>query len=113
MPDQLNFLSLIVALSAYLSAIRFYAMQRLASNPSNAKSLKAFLFRLVFADAPLVLAGVLLTVQMFFKPLLADPAPGESIAWWVSFLFCLAVVVLATYHFLAWVKSIQEYVKSR
>ena len=113
MPDQLNFLSLIVALSAYLAAIRFYAMQRLASNPSNAKALKKFLFKLIFADAPLVLAGVLLTIQIFFKPLLADPVPGESITWWVSLLFCVAVAVLAAYHFLAWVKSIQEYCKSR
>lgn len=113
MPDQLNFLSLIVAHSAYLAAIRFYAMQRLASNPSNAKSLKKFLFKLIFADAPLVLAGVLLTIQLFLKPLLADPAPWQSITWWVSFLFCCAVLVLAFYHLQAWLKSIQEYCKSR
>lgn len=113
MPDQLNFLALIVALSAYLAAIRFYAMQRLAGNPSNAKSLKAFLFRLVFADAPLVIAGVLLTIQMFAMPLLADDNPGQTISWWVALLFCIAVGVLAAYHFLAWLKSIQEYWKSR
>ena len=60
MPDSMNLLALIVALSAYLAAIRFFAQERLASipRPSNERALKVLLFRIVFADAPLVVAGV-------------------------------------------------------
>ncbi len=111
MPDSLNLLALIVALSAYLAAIRFFAQERLASTlpPPNARALKVLLFRLVFADVPLVIAGVLLTWQLFEGPL--QTSPGQTRSWWVAFLFCVAVGVMALYHLLSWKRSIEEYWK--
>lgn len=109
MPDSMNLLALIVALSAYLAAIRFFAQERLATTPRppNERALKVLLFRLVFADAPLVVAGLILAWQLFETPLQTDPCQTKS--WWVAFLFCIAVVVMAVYHFLSWCKSIKEY----
>ena len=111
MPDKLNLLSLIVALSAYLAALRFYAIQRLATKPTNAQSLKAFLFLLVFADAPLVVAGVLLSLQLFWEPFCTLSASSSS--WWVALLFLIAVMVMSVYHLAAWYKSVKEYFKPK
>lgn len=107
--DKLNLLALMVALSAYLAAIRFAVIGRLATvpPPMNAASLKRFLLSLIPADAPLVIGGLLLTADLFWAPLVGGAAPGW-LYWLAQWLFVAAIIVLAIHHAISWIITVSK-----
>ncbi len=102
--DKLNLLALMVALSAYLAAVRFAVIGRLAGDPkpANPAGLKQLLVALIPADAPLVIGGLLLTADLFWTSLIGGPPP-PSLFWLAQWLFVIAIVVLAIHHMVSWV----------
>ena len=106
--DRLNLLALMVALSAYLAGIRFATIGRLASLRSSEtatrQTMKTFLRLLVLADAPLVIAGLLVTVDLFPNPLFGKPAPAWCLEWAYR-IFVFAVSVLALLHGYSWIRA--------
>ena len=65
--DWLSLLTLIVALSAYISALRFTMLGKLAEwpRPRNQRSLKKNLFFLMPIDFFLVFSGVFVAIHLF------------------------------------------------
>ncbi|HVT89440.1 MAG TPA: hypothetical protein VHD56_11350 [Tepidisphaeraceae bacterium] len=102
-----SFLQLVVALSAYISAVRLAVISRLtsANPPSNPESAKWFLVLLIPADAPLVVAGILLALDVFWLDMFQSSTPAAlyTVAVWC---FMFAVVVLAIHHLVAWINSL-------
>jgi hypothetical protein len=102
--DKLNLLALMVALSAYLAAIRLALIQRLGAEPppTNPRGIKNMLLALIPADMPLVVGGLLLTANLFWTDLLggAPPAFLYPAAGW---LFVAGICILAIHHAVAWV----------
>jgi hypothetical protein len=110
--DVIAFLSLIVALSAYLATIRLRLIDRIKKADENQKKrLKLISFWLTFADAPLIVSGVLLFLHGFWGKTLgswwfASPtAPGWLLPWSVG-LFWFGGLFLVGHHIAAWWKSI-------
>ena len=110
-----DLLTLIVALSAYIATIRLVVIGRLSQLRDQAAAatdatqwtklsdrrsvLRAFLLTLLPAEAPLVVAGVWLTLHLF----------GNGPEWAtnrVSVLFCWAIMILALHHLVAWFLSV-------
>lgn len=108
--DRLNLLALIVAMSAYLAGIRFATIGRLASLRSTdalkRRRMRRFLRFLIAADAPLIVAGLLITVDLFPNPILGKPAPAWCLAWAYR-LFVLSVIILAGLHVASWLRAFQ------
>lgn len=110
-----DLLALIIALSAYLATIRLIAIDKMSPPRENEpplsadrkKKIKQSLFWLTLADAPLVIAGLLLGLHLFFPNLFNRSAPDWMLtaAIW---LFTVAGVLLVIYHFGAWYRSVKE-----
>jgi len=115
-PDQsLAILGLAVTLSAYLSAIRLYAIQKIQDLPDEDKEKKKEkkleiqkkLGWLTLADAPMVISAFLLGINLIWNPL-------TGMTTWEWFLpvglsmFLFAGMVMVIQHFLAWYKTLYE-----
>lgn len=107
--DHLNLLSLTIALSAYVGAVRLAVLGRLTANPppqdTQKERLKKFLRLLIPADAALVLASFLTFLLIFWTDMFGGVAPAclnPAIVW--SFFF--GVVVLILHHGYSWYKSL-------
>lgn len=98
-----DLLTLVVALSAYLAAVRLAVIGRLGSQPppKHPKTLKWFIVLLIPADASLVFGGLLLTADIFWKDLFCvEPTTRlYTVAVW---LFAFAIFYLAIHHLVSW-----------
>ena len=110
--DKLNLLALMVALSAYLAAVRMTVIGRLGSTPApnNPQDLKTFLVLLIPADAPLVVGGLFLTADLFWIGVFGAQPPSW-LFWWAQVLFIAAISVLAIHHIVSWGITISKAVK--
>jgi len=94
-----------IALAAYISAVRLALIARIhnQNDKSNKDTLKTVIRCIILADAPLVFGSLLLSGHLLVEILGNRPWP------WLfplaTFLFCIAVVVLAIHHFVAWANS--------
>lgn len=107
-----DLLTLIVALSVYISTVRLLIIDRLAKlkrqkqPPQKTEArLRSALFWLMPADVPLICAAVLLTWRLFAGPLFWPPAPAWT-SFWISALFMTAIFVLVLHHVIAWGQTI-------
>lgn len=113
-----DLLALIIALSAYLATIRLIAIDKMSPpkgnepplKPERKKKIKQSLFWLTLADAPLVIAGLLLGLHLFFPTIFDRSAPDWMLTWAIR-LFTVAGVLLVIYHLRAWYRSIREFMK--
>ena len=110
--DVIAFLSLIVALSAYIATIRLRLIDRIKETTDTTKknNLKLISFWLTLADAPLIVSGVLLFLHAFWDETLglwftSPGAPAWLLAWSVGF-FTFGGLALVAHHIAAWWKSI-------
>ncbi|HCO26184.1 MAG: hypothetical protein CME31_20700 [Gimesia sp.] len=110
----LAILGIAVALSAYLSGIRLYLIQKIREIPQEdpEKAEKKYEIQkqlgwLTLADAPIVLSAFLLGVKLLWYPLTGISAPDWilSLGLW---LFLLAGTLMVIQHFLAWHKTLTE-----
>ncbi|MGV3590069.1 MAG: hypothetical protein ACO1PZ_00170 [Gammaproteobacteria bacterium] len=114
--DLIAFLSLIVGLSAYLATIRVRIIDKIGecgtdtAQQARKKKLHDLSVWLTLADAPLVIAGLLLFFHGFWAATVglvidrpAAPSWFLPVAIW---LFTLSIVVLAIHHAYAWKKSV-------
>lgn len=103
----LSLLSLIVALAAYVGAVRLAVLGRLAQpgvDDHHKARLKSFLRWLIPADAAFLGAGVLLFLRIFWP----DLTGGQSLVGLdpiIVWLFFLGIMVLVFHHMVAWCKS--------
>src|SRR5687768_5249751 len=106
--DPLGLLTLIVALSVYIAAIRLVVIGRLTGDPPveepRKSRYKLFLVSLVPGDALLVAAGFFLFLDIFAADLFGGTAPGwfDRVAIWAFFL---SGALLVIHHVVAWVRS--------
>lgn len=107
--DPINLLSLVIALSAYVGAVRLAVIGRMGANPAPAEAvknkLKLFLRLLIPADVAFIIAGFLLFLRIFWRDMFsgASPAYFDSIIVWSFFA---GVVVLMLHHGFSWYKSL-------
>lgn len=103
MPNELAFLTLVVALSAYLASVRLAVINRLGADPApkHPEKLRWFLVSLIPADAPLVFSGLLLTADLFWKYLFGIE-PAVCLYTGAVWLFVMTVCYLALHHMAAW-----------
>ena len=112
--DRLSLLTLIVALSAYLATIRLAAITLLMTlgpeKASRKKNIKSLLLGIMIADAPLVIAGLLLGLELCWNVIVfgAPPDPPGCLYRAAVFFFLFALFTLAAQHAVAWVKTIQK-----
>lgn len=107
--DHLNLLSLLIALSAYVGAVRLAVLGRITSNPHPSDEqktrLQIFLRLLIPADVSLLLASLLTFLRIFWKDMFGGEAPiclDPVIVW----SFFLGGVVLVLHHGYSWFKSL-------
>ena len=96
-------LSLIIALSAYVSGVRLAVIGRI--NKDNKAALKKFLRWLLTADIPLAVSGSLLFLKIFWADLFGGSAPNwlaPTIVW----TFFVGVFALACHHIALWIKGL-------
>lgn len=113
--DQLlAILGIAIALSAYLSGIRLYLIQKIREipqeDPEQAEKkyeIQKQLGWLTLADAPIVLSAFLLGLNLLWFPLTGLRFPDWllSLGLW---LFLLAGTMMVIQHFLAWHKTLTE-----
>ena len=110
--DVIAFLALIVALSAYIATIRLRLIDKIreTTDTDRKSELKLISFWLTFADAPLIISGVLLFFHSFWDLTIglwfATPgAPKWLLPWSIGF-FAFGGAVLVVHHAVAWWKSI-------
>lgn len=112
--DIIAFLSLIVALSAYIATIRLRLIDKMkdatvAGDTATRNKLGNFALSLTFADAPLIVSATLLFFHGFWDATLGQVVPGPAPKWllpWSIYLFAFAGVVLILHHIAAWFKSV-------
>jgi len=104
---KLGFLALIVALSAYIGSVRLAILNWLKrpKNDEQKKVLQGILFRMVFADAPLIFAGLSLTIDMVIEIIFGEEPLFFHLAIW---LFLVATLVLARQHMVAWKPALKK-----
>lgn len=106
--DLIDLLSLIVALSAYIGAIRLAVLGRISSQPApddaTKLKLKQFLRLLVPADMAFIVAGFLLFLRVFWADMFGGTAPAsfDPVIIWSFFA---GIVVLMLHHVFSWYKS--------
>lgn len=103
-----------ITLSAYLSAIRLMAIQKIADIPKNDSEadskkweIRKKLGYLTLADLPMVLSAFFLGVYLLWRPLFC----GVPFAWLLSaglWLFFIAGCVMVVLHVVAWIKTVIE-----
>lgn len=105
--DKSTFLAIIVALSAYLAAVRLALITLLGrkNKPKDAWIIKLYLGLLILADAALIVAGGCMIVY-FFGNTLFGWEPGESIYTCAVWAFGVAFVILVVTHLVAWIVTI-------
>jgi hypothetical protein len=124
--DQLLiFLTLIVALSAYLGTVRLFGLERLRElsdelwrlKDGNQKETvtrleqkqrrtKVYLALLLFADVPMTISAALLAVYIF--GLFNYPAPSWPLRWSI-YLFTAAGLALFCAHLYGWIRTLKQF----
>ncbi|EDL56634.1 hypothetical protein [Gimesia maris] len=126
---------LAVTLSAYLSAIRLIAIQKIQDLPGNDQKtedkkwdLRKKLGWLTLADVPMVLSAFLLGLFLLWDYLLLDLYEGKWCKWWdqvtskdlqewLSFLglwfFLIAGTVMVILHMVAWWNTAKSLLKGK
>ena len=99
--DLLGLLAIVIALSAYLAAVRLFAIGAIkeASNDEKRK-IKTKLGWLVLADAPMTVSAVLLGLYTLWAPM-----PHWMLLTGIA-LFTFAGLMLLFFHTIAWMKSL-------
>ena len=114
---DLDFLSLIIGLSVYVSSIRFLVISRLMADPppcaNRKEKYKKFLKWLIPADVLFVISGILLMVILFwgnlFDPNGCPPAKApEFFSTIVIWTFIAGVLYLVIHHTASWVKTLRS-----
>ena len=106
--DPINLLSLVIALSAYVGAVRLAVIGRIGTNPAPTEAVKAklklFLRLLIPADVAFIIAGFLLFLRIFWSDLFHGLAPAgfDPIIVWSLFT---VVIVLMLHHVFSWYNS--------
>jgi hypothetical protein len=109
--DIIAFLSLIIALSAYIATIRLRLID-LIKDPQNAAKkprYKTISKTLTLADAPLIISAAFLFFHGFWDSTLGKIIEGGVPCWllpWSIYLFTFAGLVLIVHHIGAWWSSI-------
>ena len=118
-PNTLVFLSLIVALAAYLGAIRLAILFKLGSddarddtahNDDHRFHLKSVLVALIPADIAFITAAWLLLFYEFAEPLMGW-TPREDLHRWATWAFIAGVAVLSFHHLVAWGRGLGSWLK--
>ena len=106
--DPINLLSLVIALSAYVGAVRLAVIGRMGANPAPAEAVKTklrlFLRLLIPADMAFIIAGFLLFLRIFWSDMFHGVAP----AWFdplIVWSFFIGIIVLMLHHGFSWYKS--------
>ena len=117
--DLLTVLGITIALSAYLSAIRLLAIQKIGEITGEDEAakqkrwtIKVKLGMLTLADAPMVGAALLLGLHLLWQNLFG----GQPIAWFLPtsmWLFLIAGIAMVALHLVAWVKTVVELLQGR
>ncbi|QDU49818.1 hypothetical protein Pan110_21570 [Gimesia panareensis] len=112
--DLLAILGIAIALSAYLSGIRLYAIQKIADIPDNdpqkedkKRKIQVKLAWLTLADAPMVFSAFLLGLTVLLYPVTGM----TPFRWFVPLgmgLFLFAGVAMVVQHAIAWYKTLSE-----
>ena len=106
--DPINLLSLVIALAAYIGAIRLAVIGRMGTNPAPAEAvktkLKLFLRLLIPADVAFIIAGFLLFLRIFWSDMFHGVAP-TSLDPIIVWSFFAGVIVLMLHHVFSWYKS--------
>ncbi len=114
---DVNLLTLIVALSAYVATIRLAVLARLVQNPQLPEDQRAkqkrFLILLIPADLLLVVAGVALLLLLFWAHLFSSPgAPAatapKGLEQVVVWCFFLGILWLVGHHIGSWCKTLKS-----
>lgn len=112
--DLLAMLGIAIALSAYLSGIRLYAIQKISDIPENdprkedkKRKIQVKLAWLTLADAPMVFSAFLLGLTILWYPL-TRMTPCRWFAPLSIGLFLFAGTVMVVQHVLAWYKTLSE-----
>jgi hypothetical protein len=111
--DVIAFLSLIVALSAYVATIRLRIIDKksLTNDPRTKKSLSRYACWLILADAALIAAGVMVFFHGFWQLTLEPCFPGQKAPEWLIIwsvrCFAFACLILIIMHISTWRRSIK------
>lgn len=94
-----------IALAAYISAVRLALIARIhnANDKSNKETLKTVIRCLIPADLVLVLGSLLLSGHLLVEAVGQHPWPWLFVT--ATVLFCVAVLILAIHHLVAWFGS--------
>lgn len=100
-------LTVMIALAAYISAVRLALIARIhnKNDDSDKGTLKIVIRSIIPADAVLVFGSLLLSGHLLVEIL--GKRPWSWLFPTATVLFCLAVVILAVHHFVAWVTSLR------
>jgi hypothetical protein len=106
---KLDLLALIIAISAYLAAVRLAIIARLGADPKPRRpnDLKLFILSLIPADLNLIVAGSMLAVVMFTEAQGGKASPRLSNMVVPSFLFAVGYLVI--HHLWGWIFSCWRY----
>jgi hypothetical protein len=118
LPNSLTFITLVVALCAYLAAIRLVGVQEIrrlnediadkkgniTTKSNDKEKIKTALRWLAIPDALFILSGLFLGLYVFL-PYLFGITPKEELFTASVFLFAAGGIVLILYHTRQWLKS--------
>lgn len=103
--DLLTIIGVIIALAAYIASVRGRILDKAVAASIEIKKteLKNYAKRLMFADVPLIISGLMLIIYTALKTF-ANTEIGILLNLGMS-LFAIALAVLAIFHALEWYKS--------
>lgn len=102
--DTIAFLSLIIALSAYVATIRLRLIDKMSSDTGNKSKYICMARVLTLSDAPLVISGIFLFIYGFWS-FFSCSSPPEWVKNWSVYLFTFALFTLSLHHAWAWKRS--------
>ncbi len=112
--DVIAFLSLIVALSAYVSTIRLRIIDKKTETQDKAvkKSLSKYAFWLIPADLALLASGIMVFFHGFWAFTIEPFSPGtpapEWLLHWSVRCFAAGCLILILLHISTWKRSVKE-----
>lgn len=105
---ELDFLAVIIALAAYVAAVRLALISRLSGGTRAKRITKLLTLALIPADFNLIVSGAIMAGKVFLGDLLGDQWIGILMPY-VPVLFAYAVLYLALQHVLSWIISIVRF----
>jgi len=107
--SELTFLAIIVGLAAYIGAVRFAMLGRLAASPrpNHAGLLKAFLIGLLIPDIAIVAAGICLFIHLFWHDIF-EVQPSANWLLLAKKCFGICIGALALSHAIQWGITIKK-----